>query len=93
MANYFVTYDLFDPGQNYDAVEKAIQASGRAVKLLQTVWYLSSSLKGEDIRTKVWSAMDSNDRLLVIEASNAWGQNIADNWDTLLSLWRAKTSA
>ena len=92
MANYFVTYDLYDPGQNYEAVEKAVQQCGDAGKVLQTVWYLSSAMSGEQIRSKVWSAMDANDRLLVIEARMAWGQNIGDRWSVIARHWKTTAS-
>ncbi len=93
MSNYVVTYDLYNPGQNYAAVEKAVQACGKAGKILQTVWYLSSSMTGEQIRSKVWAAMDANDRLLVVEAKMAWGQNIGENWNVIERHWSTKAVA
>ena len=55
MSDFVITYDLNNPGQNYAAVEKAIKACGEAGRVLETVWYLSSAMTGDQVLAKVWA--------------------------------------
>ena len=38
MARYIVTYDLHEPGQNYDALKKRIQTYPKYCWLMQSTW-------------------------------------------------------
>lgn len=88
MLNVFIAYDLMYPGQNYSAVEAAVQRLGTAVKLLNTTWYVRTSLSLDQVRASVSAAMDLNDRLLVIDAANASGWNVNQaTWQTVHALW------
>ena len=79
MVTHFVTYDLNDPGQNYDAVYKALKAL-KAKRALESVWVLKSDLTTKAIRDRIWKHMDANDSLLVITASEwAWNGQIKTN--------------
>jgi len=42
MNNLFVSYDLKDPGQNYDRVITAIKGLGSWAKVQYSLWYVSS---------------------------------------------------
>ncbi|MCB1443051.1 MAG: hypothetical protein KDJ72_08510 [Methyloceanibacter sp.] len=92
MSDFVITYDLNNPGQNYAAVEKAIKACGEAGRVLETVWYLSSAMTGDQVLAKVWAAMDGTDRLLVVDARAAWGQNIGDRWNIIDRCWNSKAA-
>jgi len=88
--NLFISYDLYTPGQNYEKVIAAIQALGNWAKVHKSFWFVKSSLSASDAATRVWAVMDSNDSLIVIDATNnlaAWhnldskvSQFIKDNW-------------
>ena len=76
MTNLFVAYDLNAPGQHYQRVENAIAALGVVVKIQYSMYYVKTSLSARDAETRVWAAMDGNDRLIVIEGKDAWWHNL-----------------
>ena len=88
--NFFIAYDLDSPGQNYSAIEKAILSCGSVIKAQMSLYYLHSPLTKEQILERCKQATDSNDLLIVIEASNAiWtkllphaSEFIVANWNT-----------
>jgi hypothetical protein len=73
--NLFVSYDLDAPGQNYNRVIAAIQALGDAVRVHQSLFYVKTILSTKDAEARVWAAADSNDRIIVIQAADAWWHN------------------
>ncbi|WP_084615864.1 hypothetical protein [Solimonas flava] len=78
--NLFVSYDLINPGQKYEAVIAEIKKLGSWAKVHYSLWYVNSSYSASDAVSKVWAVMDSNDKLLVVDATNgaaAW-QNLSD---------------
>lgn len=70
MNNLIVSYDLYQPGQDYKAIEEAIESLGEAIKIHQSVYYVRSSKSVTDARKAIHAKMDSNDTLIVIDASN-----------------------
>jgi hypothetical protein len=88
--NLFVSYDLHQPGQNYDTVIAEIKKLGGWAKVHYSLWYVKSELSASDASARVWAVMDRNDRLIVIDTTNntaSWynlsdevGQFIKDNW-------------
>ncbi|MGE5523161.1 MAG: hypothetical protein ACM3SS_05545 [Rhodospirillaceae bacterium] len=76
--NLFISYDLMTPGQGYDKVVERIKSLGSWAKVHYSLWYVSSSSSAKDACAHVWSVMDANDKLIVIDAKNnsaAW-QNL-----------------
>lgn len=73
--NLFISYDLDSPGQNYAKVDAAIKALGASTKVLLSMYYVKTVLSAQDAEARVWRAMDPNDRLVVINASDAWFDN------------------
>lgn len=69
--NLFVSYDLNQSGQNYPAVEKAICQLGPAVKVHKSLFFVRSQWDCGQAIGRISQAIDSNDYLIVIEASNA----------------------
>ena len=57
---------------------------GTWAKVQHSLWYVKSGLSASDAGKKVWSVMDSNDSLIVIDATNndaSWynlGQEVSD---------------
>lgn len=88
--NLFISYDLNSTGQNYTAVAEAIKSLGAWAKVHKSVWYVNSHLSADEAANRVWASMDSNDNLIVIDASNNhahWynmsdeiAQQIQNNW-------------
>jgi len=68
--NLFVSYDLHEPGKNYESVIAEIKKLGAWAKVHYSLWYVDSALNSEQAAKRVWSAMDGNDRLIVIDATN-----------------------
>lgn len=88
MANLFIAYDLYQPGQNYDAVEKAVKALGTACKLLNTTWHVKSSKSFKEARDAVAAVMDKNDKLLVIDANSAaTSGTFPECWQSVVANW------
>ncbi len=78
--NLIVSYDLYNPGQDYSKVIEAIKALGSWAKVHKSVWYVNSSYTATQAADKVWATMDRNDSLFVVDATNnnaAW-QNLSD---------------
>ncbi|MCM5554113.1 hypothetical protein [Pleomorphomonas sp. NRK KF1] len=78
--NLHVSYDLMDPGQNYDKVIDKIKSLGEWAKIHKSFWYVNSSYTAAEAVNIVWSAMDVNDKLYIFDAKNnsaAW-ENLSD---------------
>jgi hypothetical protein len=89
MNNMFVSYDLIARYEtsDYARVEGAILAHDpQAVRLLYTVWYMKSPLPVEALQDVLSTALDSNDRLIVIHATAAAASN-AQGWENLAMRW------
>lgn len=87
--NYFVAYDLYAPGQNYNAVCNMIESLGTYAKVQLSLYYLSSDHSMEEIHCRIRSVMDSNDRLAVIWAQDAYISNYPpDIMDALRGVFR-----
>ena len=69
--NLFISYDLINPGQNYDAVQRSIMELGRWYKMQYSLFYVSTRFSPQEAYHHVSASMDWNDRLLVIEARGA----------------------
>jgi hypothetical protein len=78
--NLFIAYDLDQPGQNYDGVRDAIKALGKWHQFQYSLFYVHTAHGPEVAYQKVWAAMDTNDRLAVINCADAIGA-IVSNWD------------
>ena len=78
--NLFVSYDLNSPGQDYEAVHEAIKSLGSWAKVQKSFWYVNSTYSASQAVDKVWAVMDSNDSLIVVDATNnnaSW-QNLSE---------------
>lgn len=75
--NLFVAYDLMSPGQNYDAVRDRIKSLGQWHQFQYSLFYLHTSYTPAQVYNLVGDVMDSNDRLVVIDACGG----VASTWD------------
>ena len=88
--NLFISYDLNSPGQDYTTVINKIHSLGLWAKVQKSHFFVSTNLSAEQAREAVWSVLDNNDSLIVIDASNnnaRWNnllpevtKQIQDNW-------------
>lgn len=70
MNNFFISYDLNSPGQNYDKVTAAIKNLGNWAKLQKSLFYVKASLSAQEAFNRVRAVMDQNDSLVVVNATN-----------------------
>lgn len=73
--NLIITYDLNKSDKNYEGVFEAIKSLGNWAKYQKSAWYVNSSHTASQARDIVWAKMDSNDSLMVVDATNnqaAW---------------------
>lgn len=68
--NLHISYDLYVPNQNYEKVIAAIKTLGSWAKIHKSFWYVKSSYTASQARDRVWLAMDANDSLYVVDATN-----------------------
>lgn len=66
---FFVSYDLINPGKNYDSVVGKLKSLG-ATRILLSEWALRSYKSAAELRDDIRPYMDSNDRLMVSEVTN-----------------------
>lgn len=89
MAHYFIAYDLTNATQErYQEIEDLIESLGTALHLQYSVFYLRSNMEIVALRNTIGAKINKNEKLLVIQASNAIGKGHGTDWDTLLTLWK-----
>ncbi len=81
MSSKVIEYDLRNPGRNYDALYEAIKSYGVWAHLTESTWFVKTEETCVQIRDRLLSVMDSNDRLFVGELTGvaAWRNLICDN--------------
>lgn len=89
MANYFVSYDLNGRTPSHDAMDTHMAAAGWARgRVLETLWYVGATGSAHDIYDHVNAILTDNDRLLVIEASDAHFRNLLIGTESLQHAWQ-----
>ena len=63
--SYFISYDLNNPGQNYDNLIEAIKKYGTYCKMNKSDWIICTNDDVTTIRNNLKKYLDSNDRLFV----------------------------
>lgn len=74
MRTYLISYDLRQPGRNYDELYEAIKAVGSWWSCLESVWIVKSEFSAIQIRDHLTPKIDRNDKLLIAELTGqaAW---------------------
>jgi hypothetical protein len=75
--NLFIAYDLIPPGQNYEAVREAIRSLGKWHQFQYSLFYVNTSHDPKTAAEIVMRAMDTKDRLAVIDARGG----VFTTWD------------
>lgn len=65
-----VSYDLDRPGQNYPEIVTRLTALG-ARRILFSQWMLRTNMTAQQLRDDLLKHIDANDRLLVVNVTNA----------------------
>lgn len=87
--NLFVTFDVHDTSREASLILSAIEELGQAVRIFSNVWYVRSNLSAAEAARRVWDVMQTEDALLVIDASGeeAATFNLDDCQQTMLDRW------
>ncbi|KKQ91293.1 MAG: hypothetical protein UT17_C0012G0003 [Candidatus Woesebacteria bacterium GW2011_GWB1_39_10] len=74
MKTYLISYDLIKPetSPEYTRLINLIKTAKFWAKPLESVWLIKSPLGSMEILNQLRTAMDSNDKILVIEITNNW---------------------
>jgi hypothetical protein len=70
MSLFSVSYDLLQPGRNYEPLYARLRALG-AKRVLYSQWMLKHTGQATDVRDDLKRYIDYNDRLLVIDATTS----------------------
>ena len=78
---YIVSYDLCQPGRDYNSLYNALRTFPSWGKLTESTWAVVSKNSAVEIRNYLRLYMDVPDRLIVIKSGQvaAWTQVIANN--------------
>lgn len=81
MAKYIVSYDLHQPGKDYDDLIKFIKTSDGWAHIHESVWFVETSLSAKDLRDALRSYADSNDGIFVVQEAGiaAWTNTLASD--------------
>lgn len=79
-----ITYDLKQPGRNYDDLYQAIKSYSSWAHPLESVWFVDTSSDPRSVCDHLKQYIDSNDILFVVRMSRSWASiNLGDdlvNW-------------
>ncbi|HHQ4516963.1 hypothetical protein ACK369_09520 [Aeromonas veronii] len=68
--NIFISYDLKSPGRNYSRLIDGIKTIGDWAHIQDSLWHVKTNLDATQIRDTLLPLMDSNDSIIVIDASH-----------------------
>ena len=74
MTVFVISYDLRQPGRDYEKLFEKIKSLGTWWHCQTSTWMVVSDLTALQIATALWAVMDQNDRLLVnpVAPGSAW---------------------
>jgi hypothetical protein len=67
--NLHISYDLQQPGKNYDAVISKIKSLGQWARIHKSVWYVKSNFTALEAADALWRVMDASDTVYVVDAT------------------------
>ncbi len=81
---YIISYDLSNPGRNYEALLQRIQGYGSWARLGGSAYLISTNQTTAQVRDNLVQVMDGNDKIYVSSLGNsaAWaglGEQVS-NW-------------
>ena len=73
MNLYSITYDLSNPGRDYDSLSNAIKSYSRWWHQSGSAWVISvNNTSSTEIRDYLKQFIDSNDKIFVAKLSGEW---------------------
>jgi hypothetical protein len=84
LNTFIISYDLYQPGQNYLPLIQLIQKNPSWAKIGLSVYIIGTTESYVQVRDKLISVLDKNDKLFVgtVSAPAAWFNlgTAVDNW-------------
>lgn len=87
MSRFLVTYDLVNPGQNYQELDDLITNSyDYAERVTASSWAITAEGRSADVRDRLQHVLDHNDKFIVVRLAGApaWSTS---GLDGLLEDW------
>lgn len=72
MPVFGISYDLSQPGRNYNALYEAIKSLGSWAHPVESLWFVDSVHDREVVHDHIRKQMDGNDKLVVFSLGNRW---------------------
>ena len=94
--NLHISYDLKEPGKNYDRVIEAVKNLGSWAKVHYSFWYVKSDLTAAQARDALIRAIDRNDSVYVVDATNndaAWHNTSPKVSEFIRERWQSRAAA
>lgn len=89
-TNYFVSYDLNGKTPTHAEMDEHLKKLGKCVhRVLETVWYVRTAKSKSDLYAYVNDFVSSNDRVLIIVASDCTWRNLLVPDKALQECWNA----
>ena len=73
MAVHSVSYDLRQPGRNYEPLYALLKSTGVWCRVTESHWLLNSSDTAVSLRDKIEKIVDSNDAVAVVTITTPTG--------------------
>ena len=70
MTAFNITYDLTQPGRNYEGLFEAIKSTGKYWHYLDSTWIVLTQETAIQLWNRLAKKIDRNDSVLVIEVRN-----------------------
>lgn len=70
MPSYSVSYDLRNPGRNYQPLYDLLNQGG-AVRALESLWFVDDFRQAAPVLAAIREVLDHNDGLLLTEITNS----------------------
>jgi hypothetical protein len=81
MAAFLVSYDLYQPGQDYDRLEQRLTSLGPCTRVLFSAWVVSTKLDAREIIEHL--SGDASDSFFVVEIQGEWApKNLHEDHDS-----------
>jgi hypothetical protein len=93
--NLHISYDLKNPGRDYENIIAAVKQLGGWAKIHYSYWYVSSEFSAQQARDHLLVQLDSNDSLYVVNSTDntAAHYNISPEVAAFMSAAWAKRAA
>ena len=87
MPTYLITYDLLEPGRDYNALYSRIESYDTWAAITESTWAVNTTQSAVAVRDNLASVMDSNDKLFVVNLGNKVGESAWQGMPNVVTEW------